>query len=367
MSKPVLRVGVLGQGRSGFDIHVNWLRRVPEQFKVEAIADQLPERRAQASTELGARTYKDYRELLAAEAGKLDLIVNALPSFLHPKGTIEALGQGFHVVCEKPPARTVKDFDAMVAAAKAAKRLYLPFQNSRFYPFFAKMREVFATGKLGKIIYIRSNWSGYGRRWDWQTRQEYWGGNLLNTGPHPVDQAVVLFGNRMPQVFSRQACVNPYGDADNFSLVVLYGKGAPTIELCVSSFQAYPQGDQYNVSAEFGGLTGGASGLKWRYFDPAKAPFHQFCGEWSDNRRYCGEKLDWIEEEWKPEGGPSNFEVLSRGFYDNAYDIIVNGAPRIIKLDEVRRQVAIMEECGRQNRLPKLKERFLTRPAPGAD
>ena len=39
-----------------------------------------------------------------------------------------------------------------------------------------------------------ANWSGFGRRWDWQTLQSECGGNLFNTGPHPVDQAVVLFG-----------------------------------------------------------------------------------------------------------------------------------------------------------------------------
>ena len=41
--------------------------------------------------------------------------------------------------------------------------------------------------------------NGFARRWDWQTLQEFRGGNLLNTGPHFVDQAVCLMGFRQPK------------------------------------------------------------------------------------------------------------------------------------------------------------------------
>ena len=44
------------------------------------------------------------------------------------------------------------------------------------------MQEVIASGVLGEIVHIRSSWSGFQRRWDWQTRQDLWGGSLLNTG-----------------------------------------------------------------------------------------------------------------------------------------------------------------------------------------
>jgi scyllo-inositol 2-dehydrogenase (NADP+) len=357
----VLRVGILGQGRSGYDIHLRWLREVPDQYKVVAVADQLADRRS-AKTELGAKTFRDYRDLLADRSLDLDLVVNALPSFLHSPGTVDALNAGYNVVSEKPHGRTVRDFDAMVEAARQNRRRFFPFQNSRFYPYFIKMREVIASGKLGKIVFIRSNWSSFGRRWDWQAIQEYHGGNLLNTGPHPMDHAVMLFGEKAPKVFARLASENPFGDADNFANVILHGPGAPTIEVVVSSFQAYPQGDQYNVSGTCGGLAGGASGLKWKYFDPKKAPKHKFRGTWSDKRSYCREDLPWVEETWTPPADPvGGFQVLSRGFYNNVYDVLERGADPIITHAQVRRQIAIMEEAHRQNPLPTLKQRFLKR------
>ena len=359
MTGKILRVGVLGQGRSGFDIHCKCLRQVPQQFQIVAVADQLPERRAQAEAELGARAYRDYRRLLDDRKLELDLVVNALPSFLHPDVTVEALNAGYHVVCEKPIARTVKDFDRMVAAARRNRRTLLPFQNSRFQPAFRKIQEVLASGKLGRIVHVRISYSGFARRWDWQACQEFWGGNLLNTGPHPMDQAVVLFGERRPKVFAKLVSDNPYGDAENFALVTLTGKDAPTIEVLVSSFLAYPLGETYNISGTQGGLTGSFSALKWKYFDPAQAPKRvRFHGQWSDKRQYCSESLPWIEEQWQNDG-TDVFQQIARSFYENAYDMLVNNGPRVITLEQVRRQIAIVEEAHRQNPMPRMKRRFL--------
>lgn len=344
-----IRVGILGQGRSGYAIHAAWLRNDLERFKIVAIADLLPERTEACVTEFGAKAYGDYETLLADKTLGLDLIVNALPSFLHPEGTRKALQAGYHVVCEKPAARTVADFDDMVATAEACGKKLLPFQNSRFQPAFQKIQSVIASGCLGRIIEARISFSNFARRWDWQTRRDMWGGNLLNTGPHPVDQAVVLFGEATPNVFARLVSDNPFGDAENYASVTLWGEGAPTVNVVISSFMAYPQGDMYNIQGTYGGLTGKLSELKWKYFDPETAPARACKGTWSDDRAYCSEKLDWKEEEWKKEMDPDNLDSISKAFYKDAYGILVNNTPRVITLDQVRRQVAVMEEAHRQN------------------
>lgn len=344
-----LRIGILGQGRSGYDIHARWLRNDRERFRIAAVADLMPERTRECAEEFGAAAYGDYRELLRDRNLKLDVIVNALPSNLHPEGTIAALEAGYHVVCEKPAARSVADFDRMVATAESRGKLLQPFQNSRFQPAFRKIQAVVASGCLGRLIHARISFSNFARRWDWQTRRDMWGGNLLNTGPHPMDQAVVLFGEAEPRVFARLVSDNPFGDAENYAAVTLWGPRAPTIEVVVSSFMAYPQGEMYNLAGTQGGLTGDLSQLKWRYFDPTTAPQHAPKGTWSDNRGYCGEKLDWHEETWKLSTDLDNFSVICRAFYANLHAILTANAPREITLAQVRRQVAIMEEAHRQN------------------
>jgi len=240
-----------------------------------------------------------------------------------------------------------------VAAAKKSGKRVFPFQNSRYSQGFRKIQEILASGKLGKLIQARIVFSGYGRRWDWQCTQRCGGGNLNNTGPHPVDQAVMLFGEGVPRVFSKLVSENPFGDADNFAAVSLYGEGKPLVEVSVSSFMAYPCGDMYNLSCEFGGLTGGSTSLKWRYFDPKKAPSHEPMAGWSDKRTYNSEQLPWVEESWTLTPVMEAFAQMSQGAYDEVYGCLVKGVEPVVTLEQVRRQVGVLEECHRQNPLPR--------------
>ncbi|MFA6815126.1 MAG: Gfo/Idh/MocA family oxidoreductase [Lentisphaeria bacterium] len=351
----VIKVAIAGYGRSGCDIHGAYFKTDP-RFQVIAIADALEERRQDAAKDFNCSVYASFEPML--EAGGFDLLINATPSKFHVSCSKMGLSHGFNVIGEKPSAPTLADFDAITALADQNNCQFLPYQNSRFYPFFIKMQEIIQSGVLGKIICIRSNWSSFARRWDWQTRQDQLGGNLYNTGPHPVDQAIVLFGEGMPNVFCRMAAAHQGlgGDAENFCTLTLYGPGHPNIEVQISSLQAYPEGEMYNIQAEYGGLTGGPDGLKWKYFEPDKNPRPAFWKPWSDHRKYCSEQLNWIEKEWKFDNSESNssgYKGLSAGIYNNYYDVLVHHAERIIKLDQVRRQVYTMEEAHKQNPLPK--------------
>ncbi len=359
----ILRVAIAGQGRSGYSIHAEWLKKSTDNYKIVAVADQLPERRADAEREFGARAYKDYKELI--KAGGFDLFVNALPSPLHVPASIKAMNAGFPVVCEKPMARTVKDFDKMVAASRKTGQLLAPFQNNRLQPFFLKILEVVKSGVLGEILHVRSSWSGFARRWDWQTIQCNMGGSLFNTGPHAIDQALMLFGEREePHVFCRMKCNNKLGgDAEDFCSLTLYGEKSPQVDILLSSYQAYPQGDFYSISGTLGGLSGGHESFKWKYYDPKKAPKQKFWNTWSVDRGYPKETLPFVEKSWQiddatakgPRSGYTlpSFQSAVKAFYDNVHDAVVKDAKLIITLPQVRRQIAVLEEAHRQNKLPR--------------
>lgn len=354
MSK-IITVGIAGYGRSGYGIHANCLKHKTDKFRIVAVADALPERRQDAVND-GYQAFSDYREML--EKADFDLFVNATPSRFHVEASLAALAAKRHLLSEKPSATKVEDFDKIVAAAKKARKTFYPFQNSRFYPFFIKLQEILKSGVLGDIVAIRSNWSGFSRRWDWQTLQSECAGNLLNTGPHPVDQAIVLFGDGEPEVFARMHSHHwgIGGDAENYVSVTLYGPGKPNIEVVISSLQAYPQGEMYNISGTLGGLTGGPNGLKWKYFRPEDAPVQTLWKPWSRDRKYCAEQLPWNEESWTYNDQNSNatgFSSMVGALYNNLYDVVVNRAEPVIKHEEVRKQVRVMAEAHRQNPLPR--------------
>jgi len=73
---------------------------------------------------------------------------------------------------------------------------------------------------------------------------------------------------------------------------------------------------------------------------------------WSVDRAYNREKPDWIEETWTLEDAPESPRTGPERFYDNVFDVLQNGAEQLIKPEQSRKQIAMMEECHRQNPLP---------------
>jgi hypothetical protein len=103
--------------------------------------------------------------------------------------------------------------------------------------------------------------------------------------------------------------------------------------------------------------------LTWKYYEKNEAPKQEFWNTWSVNRQYTHEKLPWIEEHGEvpaeiAQGNKSgytiaSFEIAVKTFYDNIASVLRDGSEPIITLPQVRRQIEIIEECHRQNPLPR--------------
>ncbi len=357
ISMKKLKVGIIGQGRSGRDIHGRFLITVPEKFQIVAVVDPLEERRKRAVEEYGCEAYADYHSLL--ERKDLDLIINATPSHLHVPVTLEFLNNGFNVLCEKPLARKVEEVDMLIEASEKAGKILAIFQQSRYAPYFQKVRKIIDSGVLGRIVQISIAFNGFSRRWDWQTLQEYNGGSLLNTGPHPLDQALQLFGTDiMPEVTCIMDRVNTFGDAEDYVKLIMKGPGRPVIDLEVSSCCVYPC-FTYNVYASCGGLKGSMTHIDWKYFIPEEAPLRHLIREpltkEDGTPAYCSDKLEWHEESWDVPSEQKNlFQTISGGFYNMLHKTLTTGAPLEVTPQQVRQQIAVIEECHRQNPFPSL-------------
>lgn len=324
-----------------------------DKYEIAAVADPMEGRINDAVEQLGAEGYRDYKDLL--KRTDLDLVVNASPSHFHVPISLEAMDGGQNVLCEKPLARYASDVDKLIAKSKETGKLFAIFQQSRFAPYFQQIRKVIDSGVLGRIVLVRIAFNGFGRRWDWQTVQEYNAGNLLNTGPHPMDQALQLFGtDAMPEVTCIMDRANTFGDAEDFVKVILKGKDRPVIDLECSSCNAYPT-HMYNIDGTLGGLKGTANHIDWKYYRPEEAPEQHLIREPLPDRKYCSEQLTWHEESWDlPEERKDWMQYMTREFYTHLYETIVNGAPLVIPPEQVRQQIAVIEECHRQNPLSKL-------------
>lgn len=355
----IINVGIIGQGRSGRNIHGEYLKSIPRKFRVTAVADSLADRRQRAIKEYGCEAYASWKGLLKRD--DLDLIVNASPTQQHVPLTVACLKAGFNVLSEKPLARKVSEVDKVIRAAKKARRLAAVFQNNRYSPIFQKVKQVIDSGVLGRIVLIKGQASNFKRRWDWQTLRKNYGGNLLNTGSHQLDQLLQLFGTDvMPDVMCTMDRTETYGDAEDHVKMLLRKQGRPTIDFEVSSCCVY-QGPPFNVYGTRGGLKAADNMVEWKYYNPAKQPKRRLMtGALSDAKgipAYCGEQLKWQEKSWKYTGG-NPFDETRVAFYDMLYNTMTKRTRLGVTMQEIRQQVAVIEECHRQNppgRMPKAK------------
>ena len=204
-----------------------------------------------------------------------------------------------------------------------------------------------------------SDLNGFGRRWDWQTIQDMCAGELLNTGPHPLDQAIQFYGDADPEkIVCTMDRANTFGDAEDHIKLLLMGKGHPTIDFEVSRCCMFP-GNTYEIYVTNGGLKAGGAEVTWKYFLPSEAPEQHLVREPLEGPGrlplYCGEKLHFYEEKWTAPDYALGFDSWGTKYYEQVYDALMNGKPMEVTLDQVRRQIMIIEECHRQNPFPKMK------------
>ena len=344
-----VRVGIAGQGRSGFGIHGRTIREMPDQFQVVAVADPIESRQEEARSTFGCRAYADFESLLADD--NVEVLVVSVPNRLHAEYSQRALAAGKHVICEKPFALTLADADATIDAAEQAGKLVVPFQNRRYEPHLRKVLEIVRSGVLGELLHVRIASHSFGRRWDWQTLLEFGGGQGANNGPHALDHGMHFLGDGELQIFGDLRNGLSSGDAEDHFTVAMKAETGPRVDVEVSTCVAYPQ-DRWHVVGTQGGLRGSTSELHWRWVDWSTMPPRPVDTNPTPDRSYNREKVTWQEDSWQEEkGGISD----NRAFYEDLYKTLRQGAPPAITPQSVRRYVEVLERARAQYRPQRAK------------
>ena len=337
-----IKIGVAGLGRSGWSIHFQTLKDLPE-FQVVAAMDFDAARREEAAA-LGARPYDSFEALIKDE--EVEAIVVATPNFLHREHIVGALDAGKHAICEKPFGTTSEEADAMIEAARRNDKLVVPFQNRRYEAHFQKVREVLESGVLGEIHLIRLCAHSFSRRWDWQTLREYSGGQLTNWGPHIVDYALQLMNlapDATPEIWVDLRNVLSSGDADDHIEMLLRSPaGGPVVQIEISAAMAYPQ-DNWHIAGKSGGLRGTPGNLEWKWVDWSAMPPRPVERTPTPGRSYNREELNWQTESWSSKDNPSPEPTAA--FYGNFAQSVREGAPLDITPQSVRQQIAVIERA----------------------
>jgi len=175
----------------------------------------------------GGTAYGSYEALVADPS--IDAIYVATPHPAHKDNVVLALNAGKPVLCEKPFAVNAKGAQEMVAAAQKNNVAMMEAMWSRFLPHYAQVREIVASGVLGKILTVHAD---HGQRLADQdiarlVEPALAGGALLDLGIYPVSFAHMVLGN--PTKITASGVLTDKGVDAQTSMIFDYADGAQAV------------------------------------------------------------------------------------------------------------------------------------------
>ncbi|MCC6240487.1 MAG: Gfo/Idh/MocA family oxidoreductase [Phycisphaerales bacterium] len=195
----VIRVGIAGAGWPG--LAQGRAIAGTRGMKVVAVADLIPARRRTMMDELKiTQQYADASELVRDK--NLDAICVCLPNDLHAATVSAALRAGKHVLCETPPAVSLKETRAMKRTADNSGKVLMYALQRRFGSHELAAQQAIDKGYIGQGYHVRAVWTrtrGIPVGTGWYTQQARSGGGaMIDIGLPMLDLAWSLLGQPKP-------------------------------------------------------------------------------------------------------------------------------------------------------------------------
>ena len=134
----------------------------------------------------------------AVSSPNVDVVMIAtINSWLAPIA-LAAVKNGKHVLVEKPAGISVAELDELESAAKKNGALVRVGYNHRYHPACLKALELFRSGALGPMMFVRGRYGqggrvGYEKEWRADPKLSG-GGELIDQGVHLIDLAGIFLG-----------------------------------------------------------------------------------------------------------------------------------------------------------------------------
>lgn len=350
-----LRVAIIGQGRSGRNIHgAFYLSDANTLFDVAYVVDADEHRRALAREAFPKATVlSDYRELFGCK--DVDLVVNASYSEMHYPISKDLLEHGFNMLCEKPFGRNREECETLIGIAKQQGLVLAVFHNTQEAPFYLHALQTIRSGKLGEIKQISIFYNGFARRWDWQTLQKKLAGSVYNTGPHPIAMALGFldFDANTRVAFSKLDLALTSGDAEDYAKIILQAPGKPVIDLEISSIDAFSDFN-LKIQGTRGTFKSTPAAYTMKYIvdgeNPERPVQETFIHDDNWKPIYCWERLNTHEEQGNYQG--TAFDVGTKAIYESVYRAITEGAPLTVTCEMAAQVIDVIDTVHAQNPLP---------------
>lgn len=329
-------IGIIGYGGMGSYHH----KSIPLPCGLRFIsAYDINPKRLEKAKESGLTAYENLDVFLSDP--RLDVVLIATPNSSHKKLAIRAMNAHKHVICEKPVALNCNEFEEMLKASKNNGVLFTVHQNRRMDEDFRIIKKLYDENGLGEVFRIESRAQGSrGIANTWRRKKEYGGGMLYDWGVHLIDRVLWMIDSPVTSVYAEFQHVNHTEVDDNFRLTLTFKNGiSALIEIGTCNYIMHPiwyvAGKNATAQIDYWNLTGKILRLidnDIKFEDEIKPSVA------GPSITLAPRAADTVEELPLPK-----VKTDQGFFYKNFYNALCGKAPLIVKPNEVRRTMQIID------------------------
>ncbi|XP_033110385.1 trans-1,2-dihydrobenzene-1,2-diol dehydrogenase-like [Anneissia japonica] len=226
--------GICSAGKISNDFVVALRTLDAEEHQVAAVAARsLESAQAFAATHKIESAYGSYDELAMSE--KVDIIYIGSINSQHLSLCKLFLNHGKPVLCEKPLGLNADEVKEITDLAKEKNLFMMEGVWSRFFPVYAKVREVISSGRIGDIKCVMVSF-GYPLITNERlAKKDLGGGALLDLGIYTVQLALMVFGGQMPLSVASKGFLTENGVDETSSTTLLFPDNGIAVLTCTGT------------------------------------------------------------------------------------------------------------------------------------
>lgn len=161
----MLRIALIGAGRTVTIGHAPALQALRDKYRVVALADQSQDALDDVGILLAVppgQRYTDYHAML--QEIECDVVSITLPHAYHFDAAMTAIRAGTDVICERPLALSVQEAEEVIRAAEERDKKVLMLHFYLYYPPFREAIRLVNAGDIGEPFFVRCEGvtGGYG-------------------------------------------------------------------------------------------------------------------------------------------------------------------------------------------------------------